>query len=66
MGAGARVIIHDEPTSSLGEIDPRGPLTLAFNSNMTRDQYEDAVRKGKLKVIEPAPGSYARIRADGA
>jgi anthranilate synthase component 1 len=31
----------------LGEIDPRAPLTLAFNSNMTRDQYEDAVRRGQ-------------------
>jgi anthranilate synthase component 1 len=39
--------LQQPPQSSLGEIDPRAPLTLAFNSNMTRDQYEDAVRKGQ-------------------
>ncbi|HEV2294059.1 MAG TPA: anthranilate synthase component I [Tepidisphaeraceae bacterium] len=33
--------------SALGEIDPRAPLTLAFSSNMTRQQYEDAVRRGQ-------------------
>ncbi len=31
----------------VGEIDPRGPLELKFSSNMTREQYEEAVRKGK-------------------
>ena len=39
--------LQQPPQSSLGEIDPRAPLTLAFSSNMTREQYEDAVRKGQ-------------------
>jgi anthranilate synthase component 1 len=39
--------LQQPPTSKLGEIDPRGPLTMPFTSNMTREQYEDAVRKGQ-------------------
>jgi anthranilate synthase component 1 len=39
--------LQQPPTSKLGEIDPRGPLNLAFSSNMTRDQFEEAVRKGQ-------------------
>jgi anthranilate synthase component 1 len=39
--------LQQPPQSTLGEIDPRAPLTLAFSSNMTRDQFEDAVRKGQ-------------------
>ncbi len=39
--------LQQPPQSSLGEIDPRAPLTLAFSSNMTREQYEDAVRTGQ-------------------
>ncbi len=34
------------PTSAIGEIDARADLSLKFSSNMTRDQFEDAVRKG--------------------
>ncbi len=34
------------PTSRLGEIDPGAPLSLAFSSNMSRQQFEAAVRKG--------------------
>jgi len=33
-------------TSKMGEIDPSAPLNLAYSSNCTREQYEDAVRKG--------------------
>jgi len=32
--------------SSLGEIDPGKPLSLAFSSNLSKDQFEDAVRSG--------------------
>jgi anthranilate synthase component 1 len=32
---------------ALGEIDPRAPLSLKFESNFTQAQFEDAVRKGK-------------------
>jgi anthranilate synthase component 1 len=39
--------LQQPPSSALGEIDARGPLTLAFTSNMTREQFEDAVVKGK-------------------
>jgi anthranilate synthase component 1 len=39
--------LQQPPTSKLGEIDPRGPATLPFTSNMSREQYEDAVRKGQ-------------------
>ncbi|MGB7159318.1 MAG: anthranilate synthase component I, partial [Tepidisphaeraceae bacterium] len=39
--------LQQPPQSTLGEIDPRAPLTLAFGSNMTREQFEDAVRKGQ-------------------
>jgi anthranilate synthase component I len=39
--------LQQPPLSAIGEIDPRGPLTLTFDSNMTREQFEDAVRKGK-------------------
>jgi anthranilate synthase component I len=34
-------------SSKLGEIDPRGPMSLEFTSNLTRQQYESAVRKGQ-------------------
>jgi len=39
--------LQQPPQSALGEIDPRAPLTLAFSSNMTREQFEDAVRAGQ-------------------
>ena len=38
--------LQQPPTSALGEIDSRAELSLKFNSNMTREQFEDAVRKG--------------------
>jgi anthranilate synthase component 1 len=39
--------LSQPPTSRLGEIDPRKPLSLKFMSNLPREQFEDAVRKGK-------------------
>ncbi len=33
--------------AKLGEIDPRRPLTLKFTSNLPREEFEEAVRKGK-------------------
>ncbi len=39
--------LKQPPSSKLGEIDPHGPMNLPFTSNMTREQYEDAVRKGQ-------------------
>jgi anthranilate synthase component 1 len=39
--------LQQPPTSKLGEIDPRGPLTLKYESNFTREQFEAAVRTGQ-------------------
>jgi anthranilate synthase component 1 len=39
--------LSQPPVSKLGEIDTRPPLSLSFASNMPREQFEDAVRKGK-------------------
>jgi anthranilate synthase component 1 len=39
--------LQQPPTSGLGEIDPQRPLALNFTSNMTREQFEGAVVKGK-------------------
>lgn len=36
---------------SFGEIDPRGPLTLKFESNFTREAFEAAVEKGKQYIL---------------
>jgi len=39
--------LQQPPVKPLGEIDPRGALELKFASNMTREQYEAAILKGK-------------------
>jgi anthranilate synthase component 1 len=39
--------LQQPPTSKLGEIDPTAPLSLSFQSNFTREAFEDAVVKGK-------------------
>ncbi len=39
--------LQQPPMSKLGEIDPRGELSLKYESNFTRDAFEDAVRKGQ-------------------
>ena len=39
--------LQQPSTSTLGEIDPRAPLSLNYSSNFTREQFEDAVRKGQ-------------------
>jgi anthranilate synthase component 1 len=39
--------LQQTPRSTLGEIDPRGPVTLPFESNFTREAFENAVRAGK-------------------
>jgi anthranilate synthase component 1 len=61
--------LQQPPTSALGEIDPRGPLTLQFNSNMTREQFEDAVTKGKeyIKagdIFQFVPSQRLRVTSD--
>lgn len=39
--------LQQPPLSVLGEIDPRAPMNLKFSSNFTRDEFEDAVRRGQ-------------------
>ena len=39
--------LQQPPTSKLGEIDPRGPLTLRYESNQSREQFESAIRTGQ-------------------
>ena len=38
--------LQERPRAKLGEIDPRGQLTLPFTSNLSKDQYEAVVNKG--------------------
>jgi anthranilate synthase component 1 len=39
--------LQQPPASALGEIDPRGALSLKYESNFTRDGFESAVRRGQ-------------------
>jgi len=39
--------LSQPPRSALGEIDPGSPLSLRYESNFTREAFEEAVRKGK-------------------
>ena len=39
--------LQQPPTSKLGEIDPTAPLSLNFQSNFTRAEFEAAVEKGQ-------------------
>ncbi len=39
--------LQQSPPAWIGEIDPQSPLRLAYESNMTRAQYEQAVEAGK-------------------
>ena len=60
--------LQQPPRSKLGEIDPRGPLTLKYSSNFTQAQFEDAVRKG-LEYIKAGdifqfvPSQRLRVRS---
>ncbi len=55
--------------SGLGEIDPRVPLTLAFSSNMSKPQFEDAVRSGQeyIKagdIFQFVPSQRLRVQSE--
>jgi anthranilate synthase component 1 len=39
--------LNHAPTLSLGEIDPKSPVTLPFQSNFTKQQFESAVAAGQ-------------------
>jgi anthranilate synthase component 1 len=54
-----------------GEIDTSGPVTLAFESNMSRGQFEEAVAKGKeyIKagdIFQFVPSQRLRVRSKAA
>jgi anthranilate synthase component 1 len=42
--------LSKSPTLSLGDIDPRGPVELKFQSNFTQEQFEQAIEKGKQYI----------------
>ncbi len=39
-------LLKQPPSSRLGEVDQTSPLTLGFSSNLTKEQYEDGVKRG--------------------
>jgi anthranilate synthase component 1 len=52
-----------------GEIDPTGPVTLPFTSNLTREQFEAAVRRGVEyiragDIFQFVPSQRLRVRSD--
>jgi anthranilate synthase component 1 len=60
--------LQQPPTSKLGEIDPRGPLTLKFMSNMNQEQFETAVRKGQEyiaagDIFQFVPSQRVRVQS---
>jgi anthranilate synthase component 1 len=61
--------LQQPPSSKLGEIDPTAPLTIRFDSNLSKEQYEDAVRKGQeyIKagdIFQFVPGQRLRVLSD--
>jgi anthranilate synthase component 1 len=61
--------LSQPPVSKLGEIDPTQPLSLKFSSNMTREQYEAAVIKGKeyIKagdIFQFVPSQRLRVQSE--
>jgi anthranilate synthase component 1 len=65
-------IVHrlsQPPVSQIGEIDTEKPVTLGFSSNMTREQYEQAVEKGKQyiragDIFQFVPSQRLRVQSE--
>ncbi len=60
--------LQQPPISALGEIDTHGELALKFNSNMTRQQFEDAVEKAKEyiragDIFQVVPSQRLRVNS---
>ncbi|HZK80502.1 MAG TPA: chorismate-binding protein, partial [Humisphaera sp.] len=60
--------LQQPPSSALGEIDPGGPPTLHFESNFTREQFENAIRKGQeyIKagdIFQFVPSQRLRVKS---
>jgi anthranilate synthase component 1 len=61
--------LQQPPASRLGEIDPRGEVTLNYSANLSREQFEDAVRKGQeyIKagdIFQFVPSIRLRVHSD--
>ena len=61
--------LQQPPSSALGEIDPQGQPTLNFDSNFTRAEFEDAVRKGQEyiragDIFQFVPSQRLRVTSD--
>lgn len=61
--------LQQPPSSKMGEIDPGSPLTLNFSSNMTRQQFEQAVCKGLEyiragDIFQFVPSQRLRVNSD--
>jgi anthranilate synthase component 1 len=61
--------LQQPPVSRLGEIDPAAPLELAFQSNLSREQFEDAVRRIQEyvragDVFQCVPSQRLRVASD--
>jgi len=57
--------------SSLGEIDPKAPLTLKFESNFTQDGFEKAIEAGKEyiragDIFQFVPSQRLRVPSDAS
>src|SRR5262245_40155068 len=65
-------IVHrlsQPPVSKIGEIDTEKPVSLGFSSNMTREQYEQAVEKGKQyiragDIFQFVPSQRLRVQSE--
>jgi anthranilate synthase component 1 len=63
--------LAEAPTLSLGEIDPKSPVTLPFESNFTKQQFEAAVEKGKEyiragDIFQFVPSQRLRVTSKAA
>jgi anthranilate synthase component I len=63
--------LQQPPVSTLGEIDGRQPLKLAFSSNRSQEQFEETVRKGQEyiragDIFQFVPSQRLRVASDAA
>lgn len=60
--------LQQPQASSIGEVDPKAPLTLAYQSNLSQEQFESAVRKGldyirAGDIFQFVPSQRLRVRS---
>ncbi|WP_428937399.1 anthranilate synthase component I [Fontivita pretiosa] len=63
--------LSQPPVSRLGEIDTEQPLTLPFSSNMSRQQFEQAVEKSKQyiragDIFQVVPSQRLRVQSEAS